>query len=56
MSEPLFHRPVLRTGLVLAALCLPAAASAQPRVAPDQTGTGGGPTSTITAPTRTASA
>ena len=50
MSETLLPRPALRIGLLLAALCLPAAASAQPRVAPDQTGTGGGPASTITAP------
>lgn len=39
-----------RVGLIAAAiLALPAAASAQ-ATAPDQTGTGGGPASTITAP------
>ncbi|SDA30835.1 hypothetical protein SAMN02799622_04831 [Methylobacterium sp. UNC378MF] len=39
-------RPV---GLALLSLAVPAALAAQP-LAPDQTGTGGGPASTITAP------
>jgi hypothetical protein len=41
-----FSRPLLLAALSLA---LPATLAAQ-TVAPDQTGTGGGPTSTITAP------
>ena len=36
--------------LLIASLMLPGAALAQGHVAPDQTGTGGGPASTITAP------
>lgn len=36
--------------LLIASLMLPSAAFAQSRVAPDETGTGGGPGSTITAP------
>ncbi|MFC6788703.1 hypothetical protein ACFQE0_03135 [Methylobacterium komagatae] len=36
--------------LLIASLLLPGAAFAQSRVAPDETGTGGGPGSTITAP------
>lgn len=36
--------------LLIGALILPGTAFAQSRVAPDQTGTGGGPGSTITAP------
>ncbi|MCJ2023319.1 hypothetical protein [Methylobacterium sp. J-067] len=36
--------------LLIASLMLPGSALAQSRVAPDETGTGGGPRSTITAP------
>ncbi len=36
--------------LLIVSLALPGSALAQTRVAPDETGTGGGPRSTITAP------
>lgn len=48
MSRTTHANLPLRMGILLGAIVLPAAALAQ--VAPDQTGTGGGPASTITAP------